>query len=114
MSILKKKLSRPILEEMVKNGEITQELFNAMVKSNLVTKGRRTWESRKVTAKDGTLTSMQMPRFTFTTINKDGKKVKKTLDESLYTDEMREFMTQVAARFEQISHPVTTERVYKR
>ena len=99
---------------MVKNGEITKELFNQMVESNLVTKGRRIWKSRKVTAKDGTLASMQGPRFTFTTINKDGKKVKKTLDESLYTDEMRGFMAQVAALFDEISHPVTTERVYKR
>ena len=56
---------------------------------------------------------MQMPRFTLT-ITKDGKKVKKTVDESLYTDEMREFMAKVAAAYEQISHQVTTERVYKR
>ena len=114
MDIKFKKLSRPVMEKKVKSGEITKELFNEMVSAGLISKGRRIWKSRKVTAKDGTLASMQGPRFTFTTINKDGKKVKKTLDESLYTDEMREFMAQVAAIFDQISHPVTTERVYKR
>ena len=109
-----KKLSRPVMEKKVKNGEITQELFNEMVAAGLISKGRRIWKSRKVTAKDGTLASMQGPRFTFTTINKDGKKTKKTLDESLYTDEMRGFIAQVAGLFDEISHPVTTERVYKR
>ena len=110
----RKKLSRPMLEEMVKNGEITKELFNQMVESNLVTKGRRTWQSQKVTLNNGETASMQMPRFTLITTDKDGKKKKVTVDESLYTDEMRSFMTKTAENFSEISHTVTTERVYKR
>tara|TARA_B100002019_G_C21036522_1_gene482280 strand:+ start:82 stop:423 length:342 start_codon:yes stop_codon:yes gene_type:complete len=110
----RKKLSRPMLEEMVKNGEITKELFNQMVESNLVTKGRRTWQSQKVTLNNGETASMQMPRFTLITIDKDGNKKKVTVDESLYTDDMRSFMTKTAENFSEISHTVTTERVYKR
>ena len=113
MDIKFKKLSRPVMEKKVKRGEVTQELFNEMVSAGLISKGRRVWKSKKVTLNNGETASMQMPRFTLT-ITKDGKKVKKTVDESLYTDEMREFMAKVAAAYEQISHQVTTERVYKR
>ena len=114
MDIKFKKLSRPVMEKMVKSGEITKELFNEMVSKGLISKGSRTWKSQKVTLNNGVKASMQMPRFTFTTLDKDGNKVKKTVTEDLYTVEMKKFMDETHENFQKISHEVTTERVWSR